>query len=290
MARTRISSFDGQRFRQSLETSDWREAQAKEKDLIAAAKAGQLSAAHKGFIRLPFRQAAERLLRDRIPQLAPSSVRREREAAKVLNRKFGDLPVIRITAESILAHVRERKAEGKANATINRELDIIRGVLKKARRRYLFADEIRALPLPHEAVGRALLLNEKLRLLQVAGSRPEWQNAAYAASLALNTTMRSCEIKQVCWRDIDFMGRTLTIRKSKTEAGERVIPLNADAWNAVLLLYRRAHNLGDVRPEHYIFPRANLRTSTLRGRKPAGAQHGATCESLPVFPGSGSMI
>src|ERR1035438_8716538 len=34
---------DGQRFRQSLETSDWREAQSKEKDLIADAKAGKLS-------------------------------------------------------------------------------------------------------------------------------------------------------------------------------------------------------------------------------------------------------
>lgn len=35
---------DGQRFRQSLETSDWREAQAKEKVLISAAKTGKLSA------------------------------------------------------------------------------------------------------------------------------------------------------------------------------------------------------------------------------------------------------
>ena len=39
---------DGQRFRQSLETSDWREAQSKEKDLIAAAKAGKLSADEAG--------------------------------------------------------------------------------------------------------------------------------------------------------------------------------------------------------------------------------------------------
>lgn len=48
----------------------------------------------------------------------------------------------------------------------------------------LFADDTRALPPPHEARGRALLLNEKFRLLQVAGSRPESQNAAYAASKA----------------------------------------------------------------------------------------------------------
>jgi hypothetical protein len=44
------------------------------------------------------------------------------------------------------------------------------------------------------------------------------------------------------------------IRKSKIEAGERVIPLNADAWNTVLLLYRRTQGFGEVRPEHYVIP------------------------------------
>jgi len=97
-------------------------------------------------------------------------------------------------------------------------------------------------------------LDEKLRLLKVAASRPEWQNAAYAAILALNSTMRGCEIKQLRWRDIDFMGKTLTIRKSKTDAGERVIPLNVDAMSTVFLLYRRAQKHGEVRPEHYLFP------------------------------------
>src|SRR5580658_5107345 len=244
---------DGQRFRQSLETSDWREAQSKEKDLIADAKAGKLSPTKQGFARLPFREAAERFLQDRIPQLAPLSVRTERERAKVLNKRFGDVQVSRFTTETILGHVRKRKADGIANATINRELDIIRGVLKKAKRWHLFADEIKPLPL-RQSVGRALSYEGKLKLLKTAALRPEWQNAAWASILALNTTMRGCEIKQLRWQDIDLMEKSLTIRKSKTEAGERVIPLNADAWNTVLLLYRRAQGCGQVRPEHYVFP------------------------------------
>jgi integrase len=146
-----------------------------------------------------------------------------------------------------------RKGDGIANATINRELDIIRGVLKKAKRWHLFADEIKPLPL-RENVGRALSYDVKLKLLKTSALRPGWQNAAWAATLALNTTMRGCEIKQLRWQDIDLMEKALTIRKSKTEAGERVIPLNADAWNAVLSLYRRAQGFGEVRPEHYVFP------------------------------------
>ena len=35
-------SVNGERFRQSLDTSDWREAQAKEKELIARASQGKL--------------------------------------------------------------------------------------------------------------------------------------------------------------------------------------------------------------------------------------------------------
>ena len=126
----------------------------------------------------------------------------------------------------VQSYIRHRKAAGIANATVNRELDIIRGVLKKAKRWHMFADEIKPLPSAPE-IGRALSYDEKLRLLKVSASRPEWQTASWAAVLALNTTMRGCEIKGLRWRDVDLMEKTLTIRKSKTEAGERVIPLNA---------------------------------------------------------------
>jgi len=244
---------DGQRFRQSLDTTDWREAQARQKELIAEAKAGKLTATKNEFARLPFREAAERFLQDRIPQLAALSIRTERERVKVLNKRFGDVQVSRFSPEIILAHVRERKVHGIANATINRELDIIRGVLKKAKRWHLFADEIKPLPL-RQNVGRALSYEQKLKLLKTAILRPEWQNAAWAATLALNTTMRGCEIKKLRWRDIDVMERTLTIRNSKTDAGERVIPLNRDAWDTVLSLYERSKRLGEVRPEHFVFP------------------------------------
>jgi hypothetical protein len=60
---------DGQRFRQSLETSDWREAQRKERILIGDAEAGKLAASSDDFSRLLFRAAAERFLADRIAYL-----------------------------------------------------------------------------------------------------------------------------------------------------------------------------------------------------------------------------
>lgn len=38
------------------------------------------------------------------------------------------------------------------------------------------------------------MAEEKVKLLKRAAARPEWQTAAWAARLALNTTMRECEI------------------------------------------------------------------------------------------------
>lgn len=245
--------IDGQRFRQSLDTSDWREAQRKERQLIAEAKAGKLMASRDEFSRLSFGEAAERFIADRMPRLALHSVQTERERAKPINAAFGNVPVWRLTVEQVRAYLRERKAAGRANATLNRELDVIRGVLKRAKRWHHFSEEIRPLPV-REKIGRALTYEEKVRLLKRAAARPEWQTTAWAARLALNTTMRGGEIKGLRWCDVDMIGRMLTVRRSKTEAGERVIPLNADAWEVILALYRQAQGLRNPEPGHYLFP------------------------------------
>jgi integrase len=244
---------EGLRFRLSLETTDWREAQAKEKALISAAQAGKLAATKNAVARLSFSDAAAQFLADRLSHLAPRSVQTERERAKAINKTLGNVQVSRITIADVVGYIRQRKTSGIANATVNRELDIIRGVLKKAKRWHQFAEDIHPLPV-RQNIGRALSYEEKLQLLKVAAARPEWQNAAWAASLALNTTMRGCEIKQLRWRDIDLIERTLTVRKSKTDAGERMLPLNTDAWDVVIALYRRSQAFGVTQPSHYVFP------------------------------------
>src|SRR2546423_1231726 len=72
-------SVDGRRFRQSLDTSDWREAQATEKRLIAQASEGKLTPKSHEFSRLGFSDAADGHLKDRLPRLAERSIQTERE-------------------------------------------------------------------------------------------------------------------------------------------------------------------------------------------------------------------
>lgn len=223
-------SVNGVRYRQSLDTTDWRQAQAQEKELIADATKGKLAPASKKFARLAFTEAADRYLETRSLELSARSYKKERQLLIEPRRFFASIALMRIGAEELLA------------------------------------DEIRPLREKHQ-VGRALSEEEKERLMELAKTKPEWFNVRLAQIIALNTTMRGCEIKGLRWKDIDLIERTLTIRRSttKTDAGERVIPLNEIAYAAVLELYRRSKDRTErskekgesgptrVEPTHYLF-------------------------------------
>ncbi len=246
--------IDGVRYRQSTGKTDWREAQQKEREFQGDAEQGRLATdtRRKGIARLSFKDAAEQWTSDREANICVNSAKVERERARAVNRMLGQMRVSAITVEDVLGYVRRRKASGRANATINRELDTIRGVLKKAKRWHRFAEDVRPLRIT-PSIGRALPHGEKLRLLRTASTRPEWQNAYYGALLVFNTTSRACELRGLQWRDVDMLNPAITIRRSKTDAGLRVIPLNEGARWAIRQLYARSRKLGGVRPGDYLF-------------------------------------
>ena len=195
---------DGERFRFSLETSDWREAQRKERALIGEAKAGKLAATKDDFSRLPFAEAAERFLADRIPRLAPRSIQTERERVKPINKTLGEVAVWRMTPSQVVGYIRERKTAGRSNATINRELDII---WECSRGRSVgITSQMTFIRCQFARTSGERSPMTRIKLLHRAGTRSEWQTVACAARLALNTTMRGCEIKEMRWRDVDMMG------------------------------------------------------------------------------------
>jgi integrase len=115
-------------------------------------------------------------------------------------------------------------------------------------------------PLPQRSdIGRALEKDEKIRLLDIAAKSKHWVWAKLASILALNTTMRSCEIRGLQWKDVDLLDNILTIRRqtTKSDAGERSLPLNADALAAILELRELSKELfgEDLQPQWHVFPR-----------------------------------
>ncbi|MGA8736070.1 MAG: tyrosine-type recombinase/integrase [Terriglobales bacterium] len=259
---------DGQRFRQSLETSDWREAQSKEKKLIAEASEGKLAHSSTAMARQPFGQAADDYVNARKLELATASQAKEKQLLVQLRIYFKLEPLKAITAKRITDYRAWRADQGVGPATLNAELGILRRVLKRAKLWARVADDVRPLKEP-TTIGRALTEDDKQRLLKMAVMRPEWETAYLAAILCLNTTARGCELKSLQWSDVDLFARTLTIRTSKTAAGERVVPLTDVAASALARLRRRAESFGPVEPSHYIFA-AFVPKFTFSGKKVIG--------------------
>jgi integrase len=255
----------GQRFRQSLDTSDWREAQAKEKQLIAEASEGKLTHNAGILARQAFGEAADDYVTSRKLELVTASQAKEKQLLVQLRAYFKEEPLKVITAKRITEYRAWRADQKVGPATLNAEIGILRRILKRAKLWARVADDIRPLKEP-STIGRAITEEEMQRLLKTAVIRPEWETAYLAAILCLNTTARGCELKGLQWCDVDLFARTLTIRHSKTAAGERVVPLTDVATSALARLRRRAEGFGSVEQAHYIFA-AFVPKFTFSGKK-----------------------
>ncbi len=160
-----------------------------------------------------------------------------------------------------------------SDKTINMEVGVLRLLLKRAKTWTLVADDVKLFPKHPRIVAKVLTREQKAHLFRVASSRPEWMVAYCAAVLAVSTTCRSVELKNLRWTDVDIFSQTMRVRRSKTEAGHRTIPLNRDATLALAKLHEKrsagaAWNIVCSRPA-----KTTMLIRSLPRR--AGGRHGA---------------
>ena len=130
----------------------------------------------------------------------------------------------------------------------------MRLMMKRARTWSLVSEDVKMFPKRPRVIGRALTRDQKFHLFRTAASKDEWMVAYCAAVLAVSTTCRGVELKGLRWRDVDLFGQTIQVNRSKTEAGHRGIPLNADGLAALARLRSRAEMVGSNALEHFVFP------------------------------------
>jgi integrase len=280
-------SVNGLRYRVPLRDNKGRKIRAEETCHEMAARAeeramekaerGQLAPQKERSARLPLAQAAEEYLASRRLELAASSLIKETDLTARLKDYFAHTRLSGIKTESVLAYREWRAKKGVGPALINMEVGALRRILKRAKLWHLVGADVKPLKEP-ETVGRALTFEERTRLFRVAAQRPEWEKACWAATVAVSTTVRGCELRALQWRNVDFINRALEIPKSKTEAGARVVPLIEEAYDALLKLRRRAEIFGPVEPSHFVF--AAFRPK-FRFKNRVGA-HGGTPEGLEL--------
>ena len=188
-------TVNGVRYRLPLRTKNWQEALRLEKEKITAMAQGK--AAVNGAARQSFEVAVDAYLQNRKLHSAPRTQQADREKSKPLldffGKKGGDLR-LRISADTIAQYQARRIEQGLAGRTVNMEVGLLRRVLKKNKQWVRLAEDVEMLPQPSKEP-RILSPEEKLILLATASSKPQWLVAHCAAVVALNTTMRGCELK-----------------------------------------------------------------------------------------------
>jgi integrase len=183
-----------------------------------------------------------------------------------------------ITPDVIEDFKEKRLSDGVRTATVNRDLAVLHRMMKLAERKMLinespfrdveFLEERQQRRRPH-----ILTFVEEDRVLNAAVP-----HIRALAVLILETGMRSRrEALSLLWSDVDFVNDLISVRESKTRAGERTIPISGRC-KIELLRWRSL-----VGPEFssYVFPNMHdpskplkdLRRSWANALKDAGLQY-----------------
>jgi integrase len=151
------------------------------------------------------------------------SHRRSVLTSKVLLKSFGGMQLTDISTWLVEKFKVDRKHQGKALATINRELAVLKRMFNLAIEWGLTNSN------PVKGVKFFKINNEPMRIL----TEEEFSKLYEAASphlkpiliTAIATGMRRGELLNLRWSDVDLRGRTITVRESKNYEF-RIIPIN----------------------------------------------------------------
>jgi len=187
-------------------------------------------------------EAAKPHLADRTRAIYGDAVRLHLKPA------LGSLLLCDIDADRIASYQARRKAENASARTVNKELQVLRMILKKYKLWANLQDDV-DFESESEGIGKALSREDEARLLELCAPNPLLHTVV---TLALNTALRKSEIRLLRWCQIDLFQRALIVGKSKTEGGSgRPIPLNVLAYAA---LVKWAGRFPESKPEDYVFP------------------------------------
>jgi integrase len=268
-------TVNGIRYREPLETQDWRKAQSLERERVAELKqrSPDPEKRSKNFGAMDIEAAMVAYILERKAQVSARMLVYWDEQSRPAALFFKKLPLKRLTPSHLADYQNSRLAQGRAPKTINGEVSVLRQLLKHARLWFRFED-YKPVPNTRPPVGRALSQEEQERLFFTAalwkpGSspiikkgkdgktyklQPDWMYAHAAAVLGAYCGLRSCEIRGLEWKDVDFAVGLLDIRHSKTPAGWRTPTLNTICSETLAGLYENATIAGTAGPDHKVFP------------------------------------
>lgn len=205
--------------------------------------------------RLTFAEAAESWYERRRHALKPGTLTNYRAALDVhLLPRFGSSRVAVIRPSDVETLRAEMAADGKGANTIRNVVGVLSIILAElVADRLLMSNPVSGLrrgKRPGRPPRKIIVPRPAEVAALIAAARPD---ARPVLELAASTGLRRSELLALRWSDVDFDDSALTVRESKTAAGERVVPLFRSA-RKVLLEVKAASRF--KRDEDFVFPTA----------------------------------
>jgi integrase len=168
-------------------------------------------------------------------------------------RLIGGLFLPDLDEQQIRKYIRARLDEGVCGRTINIELGALsRAIGKKWSQLWPSVKKLEE----RKDIGRALSPEEEARIIAAAPLIRRSLLIGLFVRIALLTGMRSGEILGLCWGQVNFRERVISVGRAKTSSGTgRQIPMSLEVQE-LLLQHARwfTENFGETQDTFYLFP------------------------------------
>jgi len=217
----------GQRVRRSAGTANKRQAQEFHDRLKAAYwKHEQLGTKPKR----QWEDAAKRWLKEKAHKATVDS---DRMNLRWLDRHLRGMELTRINRAVLDGLIEARQLEGVSNATVNRTMELVRAILRKAANEWEWMDRVPAV---------RMLPEPKRRIRWLTREEAEWliaelpEHLAEMVRFSLATGLRKSNVTGLEWPQVDLERRVAWIHPDQAKARKAIgIALNAEA----MLVLRR---------------------------------------------------
>jgi integrase len=179
-----------------------------------------------------FKDFAEDFKKNKESEIRQSSLTRIEFSLKPLTEKFGLKRLNDISSFEIEKYRKERKDAGKADATINRELQALKHLFNKAIAwGKAHENPVTKVKLRKEENSRLRFLSEDEENALIMACAPSLRAVVLAA---LNTGFRRSELLSLTWQDVDVVRGNMTVQAAYAKNGERrSIPMNEELRNVL---------------------------------------------------------
>jgi integrase len=259
-----VYDAQGKRTQRSTRCTDRRAAEAALREFERRAADPAYAAAHSTTLD----EALRRFLVDRkVKGRAPGTLDSYRVKAGHLLRVLGaETRLAKVDARTVDRFIEQRLEEGASPNTLHKELTVLRGTLKVAKRRGEYTGDIDAVMpndfSPQYEPRTRFLSNDEFRAL-VAELAPD---RAARVAFIVATGARWSESERARLEDVDTKRGFVRLRGTKTKNAERVVPIVGDGADLIEYALRHAQGENGLVFRPWSSNRRDLETACARAK------------------------